>query len=728
MSIAGAGFGPAGAPVLVAYGAAGVFQLQSAAVVNDSLVQGLMGEGCGSGLAIQVFIGAGAVAGTALGESIPCSTAASANATLLLNYSPPANALSGVYFSMSPTSNLATAGGDTVIVACSDPNYQHCYFGPATASVAVTASSSPSSASVYVPCFHAAGPLAHAQLLCTMPPGVGVDWTWTVSVCGLPSDPCSGTLAECASAQVTAYAPPSLTLVSGLSNDNTAGGEAFSIAGTNLGYQYTPGVTAGLPPIASLVYGPISSPALFNASSCAVNALGTVATCLSGPGHGAGPLIFTVVVGNQTATSSPQTGAGYGAPIISEIAGAGATLADTAGLPLGSVSVFGSNFGSSMAYVTASYTVAMATRATNTGLVPYGGIYTVFPVCILAVAHTQLACSVPPGGGAALRWSIVVDGLVNVAPSSSYGLPLVNGYSGVTAVATTGGQTLTLLGVDLGGTPGLLQAVTLGPVTATELVVTNWTWIGSDAVQIVTPPGVGSSLRVIVTVADQASGHRGLVGSLAALLTLPLRVQVGPPSAPLFSYAPPNISLISPPSAGSYSDPASPTSVQVQGVDFGLSSPAVGVVVGFGNPGDGTFVVLPITSRAPALVTGTVAQAGYVGVPQQVETITFYIPSGVGTSLGHASVSDNFVLTSLRRSRFRTQALSALCGWCRFCCCLASRLLQTSSPPPPPVLRSPMPLPRLRSSLSTQCLCPVLQRVMLSASALDPPRGPRRGC
>ena len=522
VSITGAGFGPAGGPVLVAYGAAGAFQLQSAAVVNDSLVQGLMGEGCGSGLAIRVFIGAGAVAGTASGESIPCSSAAPANTTLSLSYSPPANALNGVYFSVSPTSNLATAGGDTVTVSCSDANYQHCYFGPATASVAVTASSALRGASVNVPCSHAAGPLAHGQLLCTMPPGVGIDWTWTVNVCGLPSDPCSGTLAQCASAQVTAYAPPSVTLVSGLTGANTAGGEALSIVGDNLGYQYTPGVTDGLSPIASLLYGPISSPTLFAASSCAVNALGTVATCLSGPGHGAGPMVFTVVVGNQTATSSPQTGTGYGAPIISEIGGAGASLADTAGLPLGSVSVFGSNFGSSMAYVVVSYTAAMATRATNTGLVPYGGNYTVFPTCILAVAHTQLACSVPPGGGAALRWSIVVDGLVNVAPSSSYGLPLVNGYSGVTAVATTGGQTLTLLGVDLGGTSGLLQAITLGPVTATELVVTNWTWMGSGAVQIVTPPGVGNSLRVIVTVADQASD---LVSSLTASgLNISLRV------------------------------------------------------------------------------------------------------------------------------------------------------------------------------------------------------------
>lgn len=156
--------------------------------------------------------------------------------------------------------------------------------------------------------------------------------------------------------------------------------------------------------------------------------------------------------------------------------------------------------------------------------------------------------------------------------------------------------------------PPSSQSITYGPLTSTEFVVRNWTWFGHTVVSFVTAPGVGVGNSIVLTVADQ----------------------VGPVSAPLLDYASPTIVSVSPPQSGTFSDPKSPVTVNVSGSDFGLSNPNVGVVVGFGNPGDGTFVELDITGRSPALAT--VSQAGYSPTPGQAESVTFNLPESVGSN------------------------------------------------------------------------------------------------
>jgi hypothetical protein len=116
-----------------------------------------------------------------------------------------------------------------------------------------------------------------------------------------------------------------------------------------------------------------------------------------------------------------------------------------------------------------------------------------------------------------------------------------------------------------------------------------------------------------------------------ASFSLPtLMMQVGGASAPLFAYALPNVTSVSPASAGTLSDAASPTTITVTGIDFGLCSASVGVVVGFGNAGDGSFSVRAVLSRTPALVT--VSAPGFAGVPGQAEAVTFALASGVGSN------------------------------------------------------------------------------------------------
>ena len=254
-------------------------------------------------------------------------------------------------------------------------------------------------------------------------------------------------------------------------------------------------------------------------------------------------------------------------------------------------------------------TVTMQTPNAETGAVPFGGNTTFVPQCNMSTPHYGLTCNVPPGGGANLAWTVIVHGQVNVQPTTSYAPPLATGIQmppGISALATTGGQNVTLVGQDF-GIPGLLQSISYGPSTGSEFVVNSWTWLSNNAVSFITVPGVGSGNIVALTVADQ----------------------VGPVSVPLLNYLAPTIQTVVPAMWNTSSD--TNTLVTVSGYDFGLSNPnKVGVVVGFGNAGDGTFTQCVVISRAPA--PEIVKLPGYQPTPGQLESVTFALPEGVGPS------------------------------------------------------------------------------------------------
>lgn len=92
VTITGTGFGPAGTPVAVsyAYPSLSPFALKNAVVtVDDTVVEGLMGPGCGANLPVTVSLGLGATGVLPAGENVASSSSAP-NSTMIY-YSPPLN-------------------------------------------------------------------------------------------------------------------------------------------------------------------------------------------------------------------------------------------------------------------------------------------------------------------------------------------------------------------------------------------------------------------------------------------------------------------------------------------------------------------------------------------------------------------------------------------------------------------------------------------------------------
>lgn len=265
------------------------------------------------------------------------------------------------------------------------------------------------------------------------------------------------------------------------------------------------------------------------------------------------------------------------------------------------VVISGYNFGATFTGVQVFCTLTMQIPYANTKTIPFGGNTTFVPQCNMSTPHYGLTCNVPPGGGTNLAWTVIVHGQVNVQPTTSYAPPLATSLlmpPGISSLATTGGQNVTLLGQDF-GVPGLLQSISYGPSTGSEFVVNSWTWLSSNAVSFITVPGAGLRNIVALTVADQ----------------------VGPVSLPLLNYSAPTIQTVDPAQGYTYSDPQLVPVIKVSGYNFGLSNPnKVGVVVGFGNAGDGTFKQYKAT---PVVLAD---------FPGQLETVTFLLPSGVGPS------------------------------------------------------------------------------------------------
>jgi hypothetical protein len=152
---------------------------------------------------------------------------------------------------------------------------------------------------------------------------------------------------------------------------------------------------------------------------------------------------------------------------------------------------------------------------------------------------------------------------------------------------------------------GLLQSITYG-ASGTEFVAANWTWVSHTQVNMLTVPGTGAGNRVLVTAGDQTSEL----------------------SVPSFDYTPPVVTTIAPNTSDCIVDPVRPTVITVTGTDFGLSSPAVSVLVAFGNPFDDSYVVLPITNRVPSL--SQILAPGYTPHRGQLEQVSFQLPTGLG--------------------------------------------------------------------------------------------------
>lgn len=245
------------------------------------------------------------------------------------------------------------------------------------------------------------------------------------------------------------YDPPVIISAAPLTA-STAGGSTLILQGSNFG-------SSG----ASVSIGYLNCPITLQSQ--------TMVYCTIPPGAGAG-LPIRLSIGGQEFVTSGSLLFSYAAPTLSS---ATPLSAPTQGG--NDLVITGTNFAASETQVTV------------------GGV-----ACSLTqLQPTQLTCRVPPGVGTNLPIVVTVGGQVATDPalSLSYLGPVITSAN-PTAGPTAGGATLTLTGLNFGTTQG---SVTVGgvncPLTSQQ----------HSQLQCLLPPGVGTNVPIVVTVAGQPS-------------------------------------------------------------------------------------------------------------------------------------------------------------------------------------------------------------------------------
>lgn len=263
---------------------------------------------------------------------------------------------------------------------------------------------------------------AQNSITCNSAPGVGTNFRWTVSVAGQQSN---------ALTSAASYVPPVIDSISAPTLE-TAGGEIVTIAGISFG----PAMYGSQAAPIVVTYGPGGSRYL---PSCKIIGQ-TEVQCSSASGAGANHSWFVTVGGQTSEPSTPRTS--YKPPVVTLVFGPGATGSDTAGGSI--VSIQGVEFSD-------------GASPNPMPVLNYGPRGNVFKYtarqCTLQTAHVMIVCITAPGVGRGLWWNINVDGQsVLFNASSSYGHPVVTGYSGPGAAEalTRGSQLVVLSGNNFG--------------------------------------------------------------------------------------------------------------------------------------------------------------------------------------------------------------------------------------------------------------------------------------
>ncbi len=427
----------------------------------------------------------------------------------------------------------------------------------------------------------------HTAVLCLSASGVGSGHAWVVSV---------GEQASAPSDNTTTYVGPTLHRVTGQGtlNAKTEGGQTVTLVGDELGSVID---AAGL---VTVTYGPAPLLARFTATSCRVTVDFNTISCLTAAGSGSGHS-WTVVV-DELASEPLHANTSYGAPIVAAYSGTGTVGGDVAcvngeeecGVTQGNQTVFisGQNFGPS--------------DVGNSVFVTYGASGTEVRAhnCSVVVSHTRLACLTSEGAGAGLKWSVTIDGLASVAPTTAYSGPHVLSIEGAapTAASPYGGEMLRIRGTNFG--PSLSKE--LYPTTVVYGVRANaaerCAVLSHAVIECLTVPGVGVRHAVTVTVAGQSSN-----------------------SDLYLSYAPPEI--VDWDAANFTFDTGGGRQVVIGAVNVGASVVGVDidvVLVGL----DGVNSSLPV---AATVTPGGVRSRGVDGaVVQNPDQVQFVMPPGRG--------------------------------------------------------------------------------------------------
>jgi hypothetical protein len=81
--------------------------------------------------------------------------------------------------------------------------------------------------------------------------------------------------------------------------------------------------------------------------------------------------------------------------------------------------------------------------------------------CFVLTAHSVVQCTVPPGAGRGLAWTVTVADLASSVSISlsAYLPPRIVGLNGTSNLSTLGGETVSILGTDFGPAGGSLRTI-----------------------------------------------------------------------------------------------------------------------------------------------------------------------------------------------------------------------------------------------------------------------------
>ena len=476
----------------------------------------------------------------------------------------------------------------------------------------------------------------HTRILCDTRPGIGANLVWQVSVGGQVSNP---------SLESTSYTWPRLLATGAVSGPNargaaTRGGQFVSVHGENLGP-----VTSTLPTSLNVTYwayyGPFNDVSRYLATECAVNIADSRMQCVLAPGSGSNHSWFLAleVCDAQRLRCSWQhttvvfANTSYGPPVVGTILGDGANSPTQGAV---SVTLLGFNFGPSIDVVQRVEFTMMDSTADLDPLVTNSAsrprVYEVTD-CVMVIPHEQLECTMPPGAGRNLTWSMTVDGLKSIQPTYSYLAPSllalgrldsdgVTVLSPATDFSTTGGDVLDVVGDNFGpATPNYIESISFGPTGAEYDITDKCTFFTPhNNTRCIIPPGVGANLELSLKVAGQGSMVDSRVTNLESI-----RLSYKKPRITSMALAPSHIGGTNP--MANFVT-AGGTRFRLKGANFGPPTMAHLIAVRVGNTQSGCMGPQGVRS-CPIILRQTDTE------------IDFETPAGVGVNLPVAVVSGN---------------------------------------------------------------------------------------
>jgi hypothetical protein len=469
VALAGTNFGPLGTSITATYGPAGQPTLYSAmtcfVAVAHSIVQCTTVPGSGEIDTWTVTVGCGGsvVVGTA--SSVPVQ-----------QYATP------IIYAITGAAAMNTAGGDAIAIfglnfgaTAPDATFSAAYGSYSATSCTVVSDS---------------------EMDCLSVPGSGGGLAFIVTINGLTSAPTPA---------IYSYGGPSImSVASSLTPASTLSVQVgtVTITGTNFGATGT-GVT--------MVYGTLDAPLTLSATACTVTTANNVLTCNYTASTGS-ELHWT---GTLNGVTGPTSGVAtsYATPIISVLqAASGVSLTALSTDGSQSITITGSGFANS--------TLSVAYG-------PLGATGTFLPECTF-VSGTSITCTTAAGTGINHLWVVSVAGQVSPAYSgTSYAFPQIASVSGGTALATVGGDSITIAGsgfahtatVTYGpvGATSTYTCTVYGAVTATQLTCYSTAGVGAGHVWVVTTRSILVSAASLST----TSYAKPSIGSVTSTVTTP---------------------------------------------------------------------------------------------------------------------------------------------------------------------------------------------------------------